>query len=177
MHYVGRPHPGAEADDWIGRLWDLPLVWLRPLKVPVERLRHSAPEWLRERAEARTDPLRQRLWEVLRDPRRVGTPAVAQVPVYLPRWDTGYVCDFLFPEFGVNLQIDRWLPERPRTVDFSRDPDDPLNLQRDEDLREALGIETIHYWDVAVEEILDRFPEEIRRELGIGRPTWLRKFG
>jgi hypothetical protein len=164
----------SEAEDWIGRLWDLPLVWLRPLRVPVERLRRSAPEWLQERAGTRTSPLKQRVWEMLRDPSRLGTPAVAQVPVYLPREDVGYVLDFLFPEYGVNLQINRWSADgRPAAPD----PDDALNMQRDEDLRRALGIETIHYWDACVEEHFEHFAEEIRKELGIGRPQWLRKFG
>jgi hypothetical protein len=168
------PSPAAgEAEDWTGRLWDLPLVWLRPLRVPVERLRHSAPEWLHERARARSGPLRQRVLELLRDPARVGTAVVAQVPVWLPRRQVGYVLDFLFPEYGVNLQIDSWAEVEARTGD----PDHAWNLERDEDLRGAHGIETLHYWDVAVAEVLDRFPEEVRMELGIGRPRWLRKFG
>jgi hypothetical protein len=160
----------AEAEDWTGRLWDLPLIWLRPLRVPVERLRHSAPDWLRERAEARSSPLRRGVLDALRG---VGTAVVPQVPVWLPQRGVGYVLDFLFPEYGVNLQLDSWA----EAENGDKDPDHAWNLVRDEDLRAAHGIETLHYWDVAVAEMLDHFPEEIRRELGIGRPRWLRKFG
>jgi len=155
-----------EAAEWAGRLHDLPFVRLRPLRIPVARLRGSAPAWLADRAEARTDALKQRVWDVLRDPARVGTPAVAQVPVHLPN-GAGYVLDFLFPEYGVNLQIDRW------EDDGTEDPED--SEDRDWHLREALGIETIRFWDVWVKDNLDLLPDEIRKELGIGRPGWLRR--
>jgi hypothetical protein len=155
----------AEAAEWNGRLHELPFVRLRPLRVAIARLRHSAPEWLRERAQARTDPLRQRAWDVLKDPAAVGTPAVAQVPVHLPDHGAGYVLDFLFPEYGVNVQIDAW---------DGGDEGDPDDEDRDLRLREAHGIETIRFWDVWVRENLDLLAGEIRKELGIGRPSWLR---
>lgn len=154
-----------EAAEWIGRLHELPFVRLRPLRVAVARLRYSAPEWLQERALARTDPLRRRAWEAIRDPARLGTPATSQVPVHLPDVGRGYVLDFLFPEFGVNVQIDRW--------DDDDDPD--AGEERDGHLREAYGIETVRFWDVWVRENLDLLADEIRKELGIGRPAWLRR--
>ncbi len=157
----------AQAAEWFGRLHELPDVRLRPLRVPVERLRHSAPEWLRDRARARTDPLRQQVWELLRDPARVGTPAAARVPVHLAEVGRGYVLDFLLPEYGVNVQIDRWDDDAP-------DADDLWSEHRDGDLREALGIETIRFFDVWVKENLDLLADEIRKELGLGRPPWLR---
>lgn len=157
-----------QAAEWIGRLHELPRVQLKPLRVTVGRLRSSAPEWLKERAQARTDPIRQRVWDVLRDPAQVGTPAAAQVPVHIPESGRGYVLDFLLPEYGVNVQIDRWAADEPP------DPDDAWNEDRDGDLRGALGIETIRYWDVWVKQSLDQLAEEIRKELGIGRPAWLR---
>lgn len=171
------PYPPDDFRNYLSRLHDLPGVDLRPFEVPLTELWDRAPAALQARAREPLGPVKRALFDAMRVPDALGTEVVARVPIWLPEYEVGYVLDFLFPEYGVNLQIDRWLPERPRTVDFSRDPDDPLNLQRDEDLREALGIETIHYWDVAVEEILDRFPDEIRKELGIGRPQWLRKFG
>ena len=157
-----------QAAEWMGRLHELPYVRLRPLRVPVARLRCSAPDWLQDRARARTDPLRQRVWDLLRDPANVGTPAVAQVPAHLPDVKRGYVLDFLLPEYGVNVQIDRWNDEQP-------DPDDAWDEHRDDDLREALGIETIRFWDVWVRDNLGQVVDEIRKELGIGRPAWLRR--
>lgn len=157
-----------EAAEWIGRLHELPFVRLRPLRVPVARLRHSAPEWLQDRARARTDPLRGQVWDLLRDTARVGTPAASQVPVHLPEVGRGYVLDFLLPEYGVNVQIDRWNDEQP-------DPDDAWSENRDGDLRAAYGIETVRFWDVWVRENLDLVVNEIRKELGIGRPAWLRR--
>lgn len=153
-----------EAAEWMGRLHELPHVRLRPIRVPVARLRHSAPDWLQDRARARTDPLRQRVWDLLRDPTHVGTPATAQVPVHIPEVGRGYVLDFLLPEYGVNVQIDGWDDETA----------EPWDEHRDDDLREALGIETVRFWDVWVKENLDRVVEEIRKELGFGRPAWLR---
>ncbi len=157
-----------EAAEWIGRLHELPTVRLRPLRVPVARLRSSAPEWLKDRARARIDPLRERVWDLLRDPTRVGTPAAAQVPVHLPDVGRGYVLDFLLPEYGVNVQIDAWDDERP-------DPDDTWSEDRDGDLRAAFGIETIRFWDVWLKGNLDLVVDEIRKELGIGRPAWLHR--
>jgi len=158
------PTPREEAAEWFGRLHELPFVRLRPLKVPVARLRASAPDWLRERAEARDVPLRRRVWDVLRDPARVGTPAVAHVPAYLPQLRRGYVLDFLLPEYGVNVQVDRWDGEE---TDDGED--------RDSDLREALGIETVRFFDVWVRDNLDLLAGELRKELGIGRTAWLRR--
>lgn len=159
-----RPTPREEAAEWFGRLHELPFVRLRPLRVPVARLRATAPDWLRERAEARRDALRLGVWDLLRDPAHVGTPAVAGVPAYLPELGRGYVLDFLLPEYGVNVQVDRWEDEE------SDDGED-----RDFDLREALGIETVRFFDVWVRENLDQLAGEIRKELGIGRPAWLRR--
>ncbi len=156
--------PREEAAEWFGRLHELPFVRLRPLRVPVARLRATAPDWLRERAEARQDALRLRVWDLLRDPAHVGTPAVAGVPAYLPGLGRGYVLDFLLPEYGVNVQIDRW-------EDEERDDGE----ERDFDLREAYGIETVRFFDVWVKGNLDQLAGEIRKELGIGRPAWLRR--
>lgn len=156
--------PREEAAEWFGRLHELPFVRLRPLRVPVARLRATAPDWLRERAEARQDALRLRVWDLLRDPAHVGTPAVAGVPAYLPGLGRGYVLDFLLPEYGVNVQIDRW-------EDEERDDGE----ERDFDLREAYGIETGRFFDVWVKGNLDQLAGEIRKELGIGRPAWLRR--
>jgi very-short-patch-repair endonuclease len=153
-----------EAAEWAHRLHELPFVRLHPLRVPVARLRASAPDWLRERAEARTDPLRRRVWDLLRDPAHVGTPAVAQVPVFLTAVRRGYVLDFLLPEYGVNVQVDRW-----------DDGECDDGEDRDADLRDELGIETVRFWDVWVRENLDLLAGEIRKELGIGRPPWLRR--
>jgi hypothetical protein len=166
MPEAGIPHrnPREEAAEWYGRLHELPFVRLRPLRVPVARLRATAPDWLVERAAARTDPVRRLVWEVLRDPARVGTPAVAQVPAYLPALGRGYVLDFLLPEYGVNVQVDRWGEEG---TDDGED--------RDFDLREALGIETVRFFDVWVRSNLDLLAAEVRKELGIGRPAWLRR--
>src|SRR5262245_16637153 len=97
--------PRDEPAEWKGRLHDLPFVRLEPLRVPVEKLRRSAPDWLAERASARMDPLRQRVWGVLRDPAHVGTPAAGFVPVHLPDVGRGHVLDFLLPEYGVNVQV------------------------------------------------------------------------
>jgi hypothetical protein len=158
--------PRDEAAEWIGRLHDMPFVRLKPLRVPVERLRHSAPPWLAEQAMARMDPLRVRVWELLRDPASVGTLATPLVPVHLPDVGRGYVLDFLLPEYGLNVQIERWEDEAPG---------DPWDEHRDGDLRDALGIETLRFWDVWVVENLDQLAGEIRKELGIGRPAWLRR--
>lgn len=158
--------PREEAVEWIGRLHDVPLVHLRPLRVPVERLRRSAPDWLKERATARMDPLRVRVWEILRDPAHVGTLATPLVPVHLPEVGRGYVLDFLLPEYGLNVQVERWDDETPA---------DAWDEHRDTDLRERLGIETIRFWDVWVERNLDLLAGELRKELGIGRPAWLRR--
>jgi len=160
--HLARREEGAE---WAGRLHDLPFVRLRPLRVAVARLRGTAPDWLKERAQARTDPLKRRVWDLLRDPKHVGTLAVAQVPVHLPEIGVGYVLDFLLPEYGVNVQIDGW--------DDEEDPDG--GEDRDRHLRDALGIETVRFWDVWVRENLDLLADEIRKELGIGRPAWLRR--
>jgi hypothetical protein len=158
--------PREEAAEWMGRLHDMPFVRLKPLRVPVERLRHSAPPWLAERATARMDPLRVRVWEILRDPARVGTLATPLVPAYLPEVGRGYVLDFLLPEYGLNVQVERWEDDAPS---------DPWDEHRDNDLRDALGIETLRFWDVWVAENLDQLAGEIRKELGIGRPAWLRR--
>jgi hypothetical protein len=158
--------PREEAAEWFGRLHDMPFVRLQPLRVPVERLRHSAPPWLAERAMARMDPLRVRVWELLRDPARVGTLATALVPVHMPEVGRGYVLDFLLPEYGLNVQVERWEDDAPS---------DPWDEHRDADLRNALGIETLRFWDVWVVENLDQLALEIRKELGIGRPAWLRR--
>ena len=166
MHDAGHAARRDEAAEWIGRLHELPFVRLKPLRVPVERLRCSAPPWLVERAMARMDPLRVRAWEILRDPARVGTLATALVPVHIPEVGRGYVLDFLLPEYGLNVQIDRWEDDAPG---------DPWDEHRDSDLRNALGIETIRFWDVWVVDNLDQLAGEIRKELGIGRPAWLRR--
>ncbi|HEX5135644.1 MAG TPA: hypothetical protein VFY93_01635 [Planctomycetota bacterium] len=84
------------------------------------------------------------------------------------------------PGNGVNVQIDPWLPEYDQEelpdIDPDADPNNPYNESRDEDLREAFGIETCRFWDAAVREMgVEETCEEIRRELGFGRPPWLHR--
>ncbi len=170
----------AWAGQYVGRLWDLPLVSLQTVKVPIAEFWERAPPALRERAKRRMTPVQQALWEVIRDPKRLGTEAVAMVPAWVPEYEAGYVLHFLLPEYGVNVQIDAWLPEYEQEelpdIDFDADPDNPCNESRDADLSEAFGIETVTFWDRAVLEMgVEEACEEIRRELGFGRPPWLER--
>ncbi len=168
----------AWAGQYVGRLWDNPLVSLQPVRLPIAEFRERAPPALRERARQPMTPLQQALWEVIRDPKRLGTEAVAMVPAWVEEYEAGYVMHFLLPEYGVNVQIDPWLPEYEQEefpdIDPDADPDNPHNESRDGDLCETFGIETVHFWDAAVREMgVQETCEEIRRELGFGRPPWL----
>jgi hypothetical protein len=168
------------AAAYVGRLWDNPLVSLRCLKRPVEEFWATAPSWLQDRARLPMTPVQLALWEVIRDPARLGTAAVARVPAWVAEYEAGYVLHFLLPEYGVNVQIDPWKPEyeqeEPPDIDFDEDPDHPLNDSRDEDLLETFGIETVTFWDTAVLEMgAEETCEEIRRELGFGRPPWMQR--
>lgn len=170
----------AAAEAYVGRLWDMPLVSLKALQMPIAEFWERAPPALLERARRAMTPVQQALWEVIRDPKRLGTEAVAMVPAWVPEYEAGYVLHFLLPEYGVNVQIDPWLPEyeaeEPPDVDFEEDPDHPCNDARDEDLREAFGIEPLRFWDTAVLEMgAEEACNEIRRELGFGRPPWLER--
>ena len=170
----------AWAGQYVGRLWDMPLVSLKAVELPIAEFWERAPPALRERARQPMTPVQQALWEVIRDPKRLGTEAVAMVPAWVPEFEAGYVLHFLLPEYGVNVQIDPWLPEYEQEglpdVDFDEDPDHPYNESREEDLREAFGIETVQFWDTAVLEMgAEEACNEIRRELGFGRPPWLER--
>ena len=169
------PPSPQEASDWLGRLWDLPGVELKPLCKPVSFFHASAPGALR----SRILPLagaKLATWLLLRDRARLGTEAVAQVPIFIPEWELGYVCDFLLPEYSVNVQIDPYVEDEPDVldVDFEEEPDHAWNLDREQALRDAFGIEPLHYYDRCVLENPDRFVAELRKELGIGRPGWIR---
>lgn len=168
------------ASRYVGRLWDMPLVSLQPIRQRLEEFWERAPPELRDRARRPMTPLQQELWEVIRDPKRLGTEAVAMVPAWVAEYEAGYVMHFLLPEYGVNVQIDPWLPEYEGEelpdVDTEADPDNPWNESRDDDLREIFGIETCRFWDAAVREMgVEETCEEIRRELGFGRPPWMRR--
>jgi len=168
------------ASQYVGRLWDLPLVSLQPVRLPISEFWKRAPPALRERARQPMTPLQKALWDVIRDPKRLGTEAVPMVPAWVEEYEAGYVMQFLLPEYGVNVQIDPWRPEYEKPelpdIDMEADPDNPYNESRDGDLCEAFGIETCHFWDTAVKEMgVEETCEEIRRELGFGRPPWLRR--
>lgn len=168
------------AGQYVGRLWDMPLVSLKAVTLPVAEFWKRAPPALLERARLPMTPVQQALWEVIRDPKRLGTEAVAMVPAWVPEYEAGYVLHFLLPEFGVNVQVDPWLPEyeqeEPPDVDPDAEPDHPHNESREQDLSEAFGIETLRLWDTAVLEMgAEETCNEIRRELGFGRPPWLER--
>lgn len=177
MEELPREPPGAE---YVGRLWDNPLVSLQPLRIPVEALRARAPAWLRDRARLPMTPVQHALWDVIRDPVRLGTAAAAMVPAWVEEYEAGYVMHFLLPEYGVNVQIDPWKPEYDKDelpdIDPDAEPDNPWNDSRDEDLCETFGIETLRFWDAAVLEMgVEETCAEIRRELGFGRPSWMQR--
>jgi len=162
----------------LGRLWDLPLVTLQPLQQSVEELRRAAPRWLRERAARPMSPAQQDVWQIIRHRDQLGTEAVAQVAVWIEDYELGYVLDFVLPEYGVNLQVSEWEPryEQDELPEFDPavTPDHPFNEERDDALRECLGIEVVSYWDTQVRELgPESVCDEIRKELGFGRPPWL----
>jgi len=170
------PWPG----DYVGRLWDHPLVELKPVRVCLRQLWEAAPRPLQKRARWAMTREQQALWELIRDPARLGTVAVAKVPLWIPEVGVGYVLDFFLPESGVNVQLDRWRPEylddEEPEIDFEAEPDNPHNESREEDLRTFRGIEVLHFWDTEVSEAGPEVVlEEIRFELGIGRPPTLRR--
>lgn len=166
--------------EYVGRLWDHPGVRLRPVRRSVAEFWAAAPRPLQKRARWAMTKAQWALWQFIRDPARLGTPAVARVPVWIPEHEAGFVLDYLLPESGVNVQLDRWRPEylddEFPPLDFEADPDNPWNDERDHLLAECCGIEVVHFWDAHV---LDLGPEaiceEIRLELGIGRPATLRR--
>jgi len=163
------------ASDYLGRLWVLPSVNLKPLEISVVELWNRAPPWLCEKARAPMGPLHAGLWRLLGDPAVFGTEAFSRVPLWVPDEQVGYVLDFLIPEFSVNVQISPWQEEEEfDEIDFEVDPDNSWNCARDEDLRRIAGIETTGYWDVIVKEIgYVEACREVRKDLGFGRPPWL----
>ncbi|MGQ0614122.1 MAG: hypothetical protein ACT4PV_10335 [Planctomycetaceae bacterium] len=168
------PPSPEEASDWLGRLWDLPGVELKPLRKPVSFFHATAPAALKARI-APLEGAKLAAWRLLQNRARLGTEAVAQVPIFIPEWELGYVCDFLLPEYGVNVQIDPWVEDEPDdlVIDFTREPDHAWNLEREGALRDAFGIEQLGYYDHCVLNDPDLFLDELRKELGIGRPGWI----
>jgi len=170
----------ALPSDYVGRLWDHPGVELRPVRRTVAAFWAAAPPALQERARSGMTKAQSAVWEVIRDPARLGTAAVAKVPVWIPEHQVGFVLDYLLPESGVNVQLDPWRPEYLEDelppLDFEADPDNPWNDERDDLLAECCGIEVVHFWDSFVDELgPEVILEEIRMELGIGRPATLRR--
>jgi len=172
------PYPPDDFRNYLSRLHDLPGVDLRPFEVPLTERWDRAPAALQARAREPLGPVKRALFDAMRVPDALGTEVVARVPIWLPEYEVGYVLDFLFPEYGVNLQIDvydRRLEESDDfdldQLDFEAEPDHPYNDARDSDLREAFGIEVLHYWDCGVEEMGPATTiRELRYDLGIGRP-------
>jgi len=174
--------------DYVGRLFDLPSVNLRPFRTPITELWKSAPHSLRQRASRPMRPAQKALWDVLRQPEQLGCPVHFNVPIWFP-WEevgtepgdeVGYVLDFLIPEYGVNVQVDPWDPvfdsEGWPEFDFDAQPDHPYNEEREPILCECRGIETVRYWDQSVDEVgAEEICVELRRELGIGCPAWLKR--
>ena len=165
------------AEEYLGRLWILPGVSLRPVDRPIAELWRTAPGWLRRRASRPFTEAQREVWRVVRDPQRLGTEALPNVPFWIEEERVGYVLDFLLPEYGVNVQIDAWHPsyeeEELPAFDPVADPDHPYNEERTAVLG-ACGIEELRYWDGFVREFgADEVCAEIRRELGFGRPPWL----
>lgn len=173
------PYPPDDPRNYLSRLHDLPGVQLRPFDVPLTELWERAPAALQARAREPLGPLKRALFDAMRVPKALGTEVVARVPIWVPEYEVGYVLDFLFPEYGVNLQIDAYDPRIDEDedfpfeeLDFDAEPDHPHNHDRDAILREALGIEVLHYWDCGVEEMgLAVMTRELRYDLGIGRPA------
>ena len=170
----------ADFEKFGGRLWEDPLASLKPLARPVSWFWDRAPAWLVERARRPFTEIQAGLWEALRDPDRIGTEVLARVPIWIPQYEVGYVLDFLIPEYSVNLQIDEWreefLADEAPEFDFEAEPDHPENFGRSEDLRQAFGIEPISYYDTTVRDWgVEVTIEEVRRDLGFGRPAWMQR--
>ena len=156
----------------------MPGVSLRPFERSISELWRTAPTRLRKRASRPFTPEQRAVWEVFRDHKRLGTEAVPNVPLWIDEHELGYVLDFLLPEYGLNVQIDRWEPsfdeEEPPDVDIDAEPDHPYNEERKFALLECRGIESVHFWDDVVREFGgEEICAEVRKELGFGRPPWL----
>ena len=157
----------------------MPLVHLRPFETPIPELWAAAPSPLRKRATRPFRPLQGEVWKLLRDRRKFGAAVWPNVPVWVARYEVGYVLDFFLPKFGVNVQIEPWEPcfdnDVPPQIDIDAFPDHPLNFERPTVLQE-IGIETLSYYEDASDPQFARHVfGEIRRELGFGRPPWLRR--
>jgi very-short-patch-repair endonuclease len=151
---------GVEA---VGRTHDLPGVRLAPLRTPLAEHIRRAPAGLKAQVAPLT-PLEARLWELLKDPARLGTEAVAKVPIWIPELGTGYVVDFLLPQVSVAIVI-----EPPESTSEEEDPDEAARTEAlmtmCDDLQEE-GIETISFYPEWIEQDPEAVLEEIRTDLG-----------
>ena len=145
-----------EAARRCGRLWDLPLVTLQPLRYRCDDLLTKAPAWLRALARQPLDPAAELLWQRLR--KDFPTEVIPRMPVWVADAEEGYVLDFLLPQFSVGVVVDREDPD----VDGFWDWWGPMqgNLQR-------IGIEPLCYYADVVRDDPAYVATEIRYELGL----------
>ncbi|MFQ5845791.1 MAG: hypothetical protein ACE5JG_12480 [Planctomycetota bacterium] len=160
------PAPGCGH---VGRLCDLPGVRLGPLPVTPAELWQRAPPWLRAQVRP-LNPVEEMLWRVLGDPGRLGTCAVAKVPLYLPEIGDGIVVDFLLPDYSFAVEVGDFWCAGDSGEAFDREvAEDTERLEWDEALREFLGIERLHFYADGIVESPERIVEEIRWEVGLQR--------
>jgi len=158
--------------DYLGRRWDRPDVCFRPVERPVAELRRTAPPFLRKLASRPLRPVQAKLWEVLRNRKRFGTEVVPNVPFWIPELGRGYLLDFLLPEYGFNVQTGR---VHDVLVDETVLPLDPELEERTERLARA-GIVAAYYCEHCIAERgAESVAQQIRKELGFGRPPWLHR--
>jgi len=175
---VRAPRLPDDPRHYIGQLHELPGVVLAPIEVPLSEFWDRAPAALQARAREPLGPIGWALLEGMRTPGVLDTEVIARVPVWVARHGIGFVLDFLFPEYGVNIQVDAWEPRYldddvswMDELDFDAEPDHPCHDDRDAYLNEELGIECLHFWDIGIEQMgIPVALQEFRYTLGIGRP-------
>lgn len=145
-----------EAQARIGRLWDMPLVTLRPLQQSIEDLWAAAPPWLCALARRPQDPVAALLWKHLS--RDFPAEVVPRVPVWVADVEEGYVLDFVLPQYSVGVVIDREDPEAEAAGDAW------IAMQAD---LESVGIEPLSYYAAVVREDPAEVATDLRYELGL----------
>jgi len=145
-----------EAERRVGRLWDLPLVTLQPLRHPFDDLLTKAPAWLRALARQPLDPAAEQLWERLR--KDFPAEVIPRTPVWVADAEEGYVLDFLLPQFSVGVVIDQADPGADGFWDWWG----PMQTHL-----QSIGIEPLCYYASDVRRDTAYVATEIRYELGL----------
>jgi hypothetical protein len=145
-----------EAQSRVGRLCDLPLVTLQPLRHPWDDFFAKAPPWLRALARQPFDPVAELLWKHLSN--GLPTEVIPRTPIWVAEAKEGYLLDFLLPQFSVGVVIDWEDPEGEPFWDWW----EPMQADLD-----SVRIEPLSYYAAVVRDDPAGVVTDLRYELGL----------